>query len=51
MIRSKWTVFFLLLAAAALAITPTAGSLSVITFFAAGLFLVLAFIFALKNRA
>ncbi|MBE2201267.1 MAG: hypothetical protein IAE79_21820 [Anaerolinea sp.] len=40
--KSKWTPLFLLLAAFVMAITPTAGSLAVITWVVSGLFLILA---------
>jgi hypothetical protein len=47
--QTNWTVVFLLLAAGAMFITPVAGSLAVIAWVAAGMFLVLAFIFQIKR--
>lgn len=47
--QTNWTVAFLLLAAGAMLIVPVAGSLAVVAWIAAGVFLVLAFSFQIKR--
>jgi hypothetical protein len=48
-IQANWTVVFLLLAAGAMLITPVAGSLALVVWVIAGVFLILAFIFQIKR--